>query len=405
MPPKEKGQSTKTKSNKTTAGRSRTRKEKTDEVEEVVADSSGSKDHVRWNDALVEILLKELMDNPEIKQGLFPAPGTVGRDQEGNPVTKSNSRPKNEYYFMLAQAVFGDENSKYKDIFANKAKDASGKDIWATRIKNKLEELVRKYKKHKKDMGETGAGLTSEDQINMTLTNSLTTVWSKVKKAFPQYFTMHEIVGECPNITPVGLGNNNSEIDTSILRSSPDINLSSQNPSTPAANLDDFDIGTDSEKGEVDVDEDADGPESEKRKKWKRENRGSIELVSSQRPKFGPKEPKSEKVVKPTRKAATNPIERFVDLSKAEEVTIQKKLDAQWEKVQCYERVGIGMDPSSRHHESPKREGASGSGSSSGYQTPAQFYPQNHGAGGLDGFDNGLNGMDDMDSIDFSQFS
>ena len=41
---------------------------------------------------------------------------------------------------MLAQAVFGDENSKYKDIFANEAKDASGKDIWATRIKNKLEE-------------------------------------------------------------------------------------------------------------------------------------------------------------------------------------------------------------------------------------------------------------------------
>lgn len=157
MPPKEKGRSTKTKSNKTTAGRSRTRKEKTDEVEEVVADSSGSKDRVRcvqekinpienwlliqrWNDALVEILLKELTDNPEIKQGLFPAPGTVGRDKEGNPVTKSNSRPKNEYYFMLAQAVFGDENSKYKDIFANEAKDASGKDIWATRIKNKLEE-------------------------------------------------------------------------------------------------------------------------------------------------------------------------------------------------------------------------------------------------------------------------
>ena len=152
---------------------------------------------------------------------------------------------------------------------------------------------------------------------------------------------MHEIVGERPNITPVGLGNNDSEIDTSILRSSPDIDLSSQNPSTPAADLDDFDIGTDSEKGEVDVDEDADGPESEKRKKRKRENRGSVELMLSQRPKFGPKEPKSEKVVKPMRKAATNPIERFVDLSKAEEVTIQKKLDAQREKASATKELEL----------------------------------------------------------------
>ena len=47
MPPKQKERTTKTKSNKTTAGRSRTQKEKTDEVEEVVADSSGSKDRVR----------------------------------------------------------------------------------------------------------------------------------------------------------------------------------------------------------------------------------------------------------------------------------------------------------------------------------------------------------------------
>ncbi|KAJ4473465.1 hypothetical protein C8J55DRAFT_562990 [Lentinula edodes] len=66
-------------------------------------------------------------------------------------------------------------------------------------------------------MGQTGEGLTSEDQIDMSLSNSFTTVWSKVKKNFPYYFIVREIVGERPNITPVGLRNAKTPIDTSFL--------------------------------------------------------------------------------------------------------------------------------------------------------------------------------------------
>lgn len=66
-----------------------------------------SKLFYRWAVSLCDTLLKEITDNPEIKQGLYPGPGTVGRDDDGNTITKSNVLRKADYQYMLAEAVFG----------------------------------------------------------------------------------------------------------------------------------------------------------------------------------------------------------------------------------------------------------------------------------------------------------
>jgi hypothetical protein len=84
-------------------------------------------------------------------------------------------------------------------------------------------------------MGETGQGMKSEDKIKTELNNNLTRSWgeccallehrgrvdppiAEVKKKCPWYFTLKGLISECPNMVPVGLGNNATEYDTSILQ-------------------------------------------------------------------------------------------------------------------------------------------------------------------------------------------
>src|SRR5271170_7326808 len=96
--------------------------------------------------------------------------------------------------------------------------------------------LVKKTREHLKTMGETGAGITSEDQIRMDEVNEFTNKWSAnwnlsnssitlatdiyhleiIKAGFPWLWEMKELISERPNVVPVGLGNNNAEIDMSL---------------------------------------------------------------------------------------------------------------------------------------------------------------------------------------------
>ncbi|KAJ3862654.1 hypothetical protein EV359DRAFT_65448 [Lentinula novae-zelandiae] len=264
--------------------------------------------------ALQETLLKEISDNPEIKQGLFPSPGTIGRDEDGNPITRSNSLPKSEYYFMLATAVFGNETSKYYAAF----------DLESCVVKN--------YKKWKEIMGQTGEGLTLEDQIDMSLSNSFTTAWSgpgKAKKNFPYYFIVREIVGEHPNITPVGLGNAKTPIDTSFLHentiSSPECYGS---PVWSDAEGNDEDEDKEEDKSD---NSDEETPGKSESIPMKRKRGDSMDQTISAKPRRGPKQATLEKAVKPMQKS-TNPLDRFADISKAEEATLQKKIDLHCER-------------------------------------------------------------------------
>ena len=95
---------------------------------------------------------------------------------------------------MLAEAIFGAQASEYYTIFMANAGDSKKRAWWAGKIKSKLEEqvfhccidsycllpyfrLTTKFKLAQKAMGETGPGLTSVEQIDMSQKNLLTTAW------------------------------------------------------------------------------------------------------------------------------------------------------------------------------------------------------------------------------------
>ena len=48
-------------------------------------------------------------------------------------------------------------------------------------------------------MGSTGEGIQHEDEIDMSLDNTLTSAWSRVKNEFPWFFQMRELEAERPN--------------------------------------------------------------------------------------------------------------------------------------------------------------------------------------------------------------
>ena len=81
-------------------------------------------------------------------------------------------------------------------------------------------------------MGETGAGITSEDQVNLDKENDFMNKWSEhllfclhisvfllflvlIKKSFPWLWEMKALISKHPNLTPVSLGNSESAIDMS----------------------------------------------------------------------------------------------------------------------------------------------------------------------------------------------
>ncbi|KAF9061476.1 hypothetical protein BDP27DRAFT_1428886 [Rhodocollybia butyracea] len=69
------------------------------------------------------------------------------------------------------------------------------------------------------EIGETGAGINSADEIEMTQKNLLTSVWAKYCEKAPWYFEMRDLIAGHPNAKPVSLGNGQSAIDLSVLDS------------------------------------------------------------------------------------------------------------------------------------------------------------------------------------------
>jgi hypothetical protein len=112
--------------------------------------------------------------------------------------------------------------------------------------------LIKKARGQIEEMGQTGAGIGSEEDIQPGTV--FTTKWGEtcfmdfesscppahvakdsIKKDSPWFFHMRSLVGERPNLVHAGLGNNDSEVDMSILlggdRDADDI--SSLAPTTP----------------------------------------------------------------------------------------------------------------------------------------------------------------------------
>ncbi|KAJ3816910.1 hypothetical protein F5880DRAFT_1512225 [Lentinula raphanica] len=224
--------------------------------------------------------------------------GTTKKGQRG----KAKEAEKEGEHLKYDTAVFGADTSEYKLQFDNNMKEAVGRDLWSMRVKNKLEELVSKFKKAKDSMGETGVGLTSEEQIDMSMNNHLMMAWNKVKKTLLCFFMLHNIFGERPNITPVGLGNNDTPIDTSFLHinsskssSFDDSFLSGGTSPIETDAYKDVDSADEKEENELNSSED-DLPEKVISSKWKQPSDTGNLKSSGSKVKRGPKEGGSEKV-------------------------------------------------------------------------------------------------------------
>ena len=74
------------------------------------------------------------------------------------------------------------------------------------------------------EMGQTGAGIAREDDIDLIQENSFTSKWGTtvdkllsrvrltilpvmIKDACPWFFDMRDLIAEQPNLVPTGLGN------------------------------------------------------------------------------------------------------------------------------------------------------------------------------------------------------
>ncbi|KAJ6620627.1 hypothetical protein B0H10DRAFT_2215888 [Mycena sp. CBHHK59/15] len=159
--------------------------------------------------ALTWTLITVIEEDEETSAGLFPGVGAI---------KLSGGKPKSHFYYKLAQICF-EEHPKYMDVFMNTIKPKQRR-AWSNKIKNRLKALVTKAREHITEMGETGAGIGAEDEILPG--TALTTKWDLIKVDSPWFFHMRILIAARPNLQPVGLGNNDTQIDTSILIASHD---------------------------------------------------------------------------------------------------------------------------------------------------------------------------------------
>ncbi|KAH9946452.1 hypothetical protein B0H21DRAFT_693708 [Amylocystis lapponica] len=86
-------------------------------------------------------------------------------------------------------------------------------------------------------MGETGMGITSASEIDMSIQNKFTNKWAEIVQAFPYLWEMKALIGQRSNANPTGIGNGQSEIDVELLQrikdNSPGPDLGDDGPVSP----------------------------------------------------------------------------------------------------------------------------------------------------------------------------
>ncbi|KAJ7835155.1 hypothetical protein B0H13DRAFT_2108813 [Mycena leptocephala] len=176
----------------------------------MLADSSS----VSWSDvALSEQLIACIVESRDIKRALFPPVGPNASTSNGGGKTKVAA------HWQLCVLLLGD-NPKYKDAI-EAATTPKEQLSWANRIKNRLRTMGKTTRGYIEEMGQTGAGIERADDIDTTVTNSFTTKWQKIAKECPWFFDMRDLIGQRPNLVPVGLGHSDSAFDPDVMNPAP----------------------------------------------------------------------------------------------------------------------------------------------------------------------------------------
>ncbi|KIM72023.1 hypothetical protein PILCRDRAFT_16506 [Piloderma croceum F 1598] len=276
---------------------------------------------IDWKDvALSKALISVITNNPMIKQALFPSPGlnVLG--------SKGGGKPKTDFHWQLCQILF--TNHETYGLALRKAEEctvvkkrAAWKRTWGIKIKNRLKKMGTITNGHKKTMGETGAGITRADKIDMTKENHFTNKW-----------------GEHPNIVPSGLGNGNSGMDMSTFTDGPGAASEEEeeealgSPTQWGIENDESELPSDDE-----ADEGEDGEDGGKPNKGKGKEKGST--MNGEVPKLGRTGTMPGKSKLATRPAKENKKKRkadeFADIAEAEELTRQRQLELARAKVEA----------------------------------------------------------------------
>ncbi|KAJ7473230.1 hypothetical protein FB451DRAFT_1248800 [Mycena latifolia] len=179
-----------------------------------------------------ESLITRIMEDKDIKRALYPPVGPNASTSKGGGKTKVSS------HWQLAKNLLGDD-PRYKDALAA-VKTAKGRtaavrhtDSWRSR----MAQLTREYID---EMGQTGAGIRSRDDIDTSLQNTFTTKWGmysphqlrestwmlisstdEILSACPWFFDMRDLIAQRPNLVPTGLGHSGSSFDDGVLSADP----------------------------------------------------------------------------------------------------------------------------------------------------------------------------------------
>ena len=78
--------------------------------------------------------------------------------------------------------------------------------------------MLCQYKEVREEIGETGAGVTGEEEIDegSTLANK----WIEVKERCPYFFLLRDLLGERPNVTEPARANSKTQLDLNCLKQS-----------------------------------------------------------------------------------------------------------------------------------------------------------------------------------------
>ncbi|KAJ7833941.1 hypothetical protein B0H14DRAFT_3871513 [Mycena olivaceomarginata] len=157
-----------------------------------------------------------------MSSSLFPPPGPNASTKKGGGKTKVSAR------WEICLKLLGD-HPKYQEAIAAAANVPRERSPWANRIKNRLRTMGKETRAYIEIMGQTGARIECAADIDTTKENSFTTKWrtyspynsrtvlspftEEIEHECPWFFEMRELIGQRPNVVPVGLGHSSIGFD------------------------------------------------------------------------------------------------------------------------------------------------------------------------------------------------